>query len=78
MFQSKFLGGCLTRRPEILVTLQSPAEIVGCHFHVMIYFSRRINFVCLSVVFSKIQNQEMKLYSFFIRNGKFWNEALCF
>ena len=30
MSQLQFLGGCLTRRPEILVTLQSPAEIVLC------------------------------------------------
>ena len=28
MSQLQFLGGCLTRRPEILVTSLSPAEIV--------------------------------------------------
>ena len=32
MSQLHFLGGCLTRRPEVLVTLQSAVEILFvCH-----------------------------------------------
>ena len=38
MSQSQFLSGCLTRRPEISVTSQSPVEVVLCIiFDVMIY-----------------------------------------
>ena len=51
MLQLQVLGGCLTRRPEILVTLQSPAEIVlSVIFDIMIYFTQQINSVCLSII----------------------------
>ena len=44
MSQLQFLGGCLTRRPEILTTSQSSVEIVLCVIlDVLIYFTRRIN-----------------------------------
>ena len=45
MSQLQFLGGYLTRRPEILVTSQFPAEIVLCVIFDVIYFTRRINSV---------------------------------
>ena len=39
MLQLQFLGGCLTKRLEVLVTLQSPAEIGLCViFDIMIYW----------------------------------------
>ena len=48
MSQLQFQGGCLTRRPKILVTSQSPAEIVlRVIFGIMIHSNWRISSVCL-------------------------------
>ena len=49
MSQLQFLGGCLTRRYEISITLQSPVEVVLCIiFDVMIYLlGEQIDSVCL-------------------------------
>ena len=41
MLQLQFLDGCLTRRPEIFITLQSPVGIALCVIF-DVYFTRQI------------------------------------
>ena len=52
MSQSQFLSGCLTRRPEISVTSQSPVEVA-----LRIIFDLMIYLLCDRKIFGNCEHQ---------------------